>query len=69
MDKYLKSAVMAAVTIVWTLYMLAALVMWIIGRTSFPDPTIWGVVGMVWLALNPPFGGKKDPPTEGNTPK
>jgi hypothetical protein len=63
-EKWLKSAVMATVLVVWALYMIAGLVMWIIGRGDFPNPAIWGVPGGVWLALNPLqlFGKKEESP-------
>lgn len=62
MDRWIKSAVMAAVTIVWTIYMLVGVGKWIFAGEAIPDPAIWGVPGMVWLALNPPFPTKKQEP-------
>lgn len=56
----MKNAVMATVTTVWTVYMLIGAGKWLFAGEPFPDPAIWGVPGMVWLALHPPFSvGKK----------
>jgi hypothetical protein len=54
-EAWIKSAVMATVTVVWALYMLASLGKFMFADSPMPDPAIWGIPGMIWLALNPPI--------------
>jgi hypothetical protein len=56
-EKWIKSAVMATVTFVWALYMLVGVGKFLVEDKQMPDPAIWGIPGMIWLALNPPILG------------
>jgi hypothetical protein len=60
-ERWIKSAVMATVTVVWTVYMLVGIGKYMFAGESMPDPAIWGIPGMIWLALNPPIPIKKQP--------
>jgi predicted cobalt transporter CbtA len=64
LERWLKSAVMACVTVVWMIYMLIAVGKYLFDGQQMPDPAIWGIPGMIWLALNPPLPTRKDPPKE-----
>lgn len=52
---------MATVTVVWAIYMLVGVGKYLFEDTPMPDPAIWGIPGMIWLALNPPIPSKTNP--------
>lgn len=58
MERWIKSLVMLIVLIVWTVYMLANMAVYILGRGPLPEAALWGVPGGIWLALNPPIPSK-----------
>jgi hypothetical protein len=58
----MKSAIMATVTAVWAVYMLIGIAKNLIADSPLPNPSLWGVPGMVWLALNPPIPSRKSEP-------
>jgi len=54
-ERWIKSFVMLVVLIIWSVYMVANMVIYLFGRGPLPEPALWGVPGGIWLALNPPF--------------
>jgi len=58
-EKWIKSAVMATVIVVWAIYMLVGIGKFLFADVPMPDPAIWGIPGMIWLALNPPIPTRK----------
>jgi hypothetical protein len=55
---------MATVTVVWALFMLVGVGKYLFNDSPMPDPAIWGIPGMVWLALNPPIPTRKRSETD-----
>jgi hypothetical protein len=63
-ERWIKTAVMATVAVVWAVYMLVGAGKYLFQDTPLPDPAIWGVPGMIWLALNPPIPIRKRSETD-----
>lgn len=68
-EKWLKSAVMATVTVVWAMYMVVGIAKYLLDGQPMPDPAVWGIPGMIWLALNPPIPSRMAPPVEKRQPE
>lgn len=63
MAAWVRNLVMLAVTLVWAAYMVTSIV-----RGTPIDAIAWGVPGAVYLALNPTFRTRPDPPASNGRP-